>query len=118
MEYLNKVEIVGVVGNVRVQTYDDSRMARMSVATNRAYKSRDGQAVIDTDWHQVIVWEGRNITGLDRLERGSKVHVFGRLRYQKYTGHDGIERTAVEILANKVEILGVKTLSVEGADNI
>lgn len=116
MEQLNKVELVGIVGNVRIQTYDKTRMARMSVATNICYKSRDGQAVISTDWHNVIAWEGRNISCLDRIEKGSKVRVLGRIRYQNYVGVDGVERTSVEILANSVEVLGGHTrLLAQGA---
>jgi single-stranded DNA-binding protein len=34
---------------------------------------------------------------------GSPVHVIGRLRIQKYTGADGVERQAGEIVASKVE---------------
>ena len=51
-----------------------------------AYKDREGAAVIDTSWHSVVAWEGKNIHGLDKIVRGTKVHVTGRLRYQKYTG--------------------------------
>ncbi|MCR4860518.1 MAG: single-stranded DNA-binding protein [Bacteroidales bacterium] len=105
MEQLNKTELRGVVGSVRVQTYEDNRMARITLATNYAYKDREGSAVIDTSWHNVIAWEGRNIQGLDRIAKGTKLYVVGRLRYQKYTGTDGVERNATEILANRITII-------------
>ena len=105
MEPLNKIELRGVVGSVRFQTYEDSRMARINLATNYAYKDRDGAAVIDTSWHNVTAWEGRNIHGLDRITKGSKLHVIGRLRYQKYTGVDGVDRIATDILANRLAII-------------
>lgn len=105
MEQLNKIELRGVVGGVRLQNFDDSRMARINLATNYAYKDREGTAVIDTSWHNVVAWEGRNIHGLERIGKGTKLYVTGRVRYQKYTGTDGVDRIATDILANRVEII-------------
>jgi single-strand DNA-binding protein len=105
MEQLNKVELKGVVGNVRIQTYDENRMARIGLATNYAYKDREGTAVIDTSWHNVIAWEGRNIQGLEKIGKGTKLHVIGRIRYQNYTGVDGIDRVGTDILANQIQII-------------
>ena len=105
MEQLNRIELRGVVGSVRTQTYVDSKMARFSLATNYAYKDRDGTAVIDTSWHNVVAWEGRYIHDLDKITKGSKVQVQGRLRYQKYTGVDGVDRIGTDILASRLTIL-------------
>ena len=105
MEQLNKIELRGVVGSVKIQSFADNRMARFTLATNYAYKDREGCAVIDTSWHTVIAWENKNITELNRLERGSKVYVQGRLRYQKYTGSDGVEKVLTEVIANRLIIL-------------
>ena len=105
MEQLNKVELKGVVGSVRIQTFDQSRMARIGLATNYAYKDREGAAVIDTSWHNITAWEGRCIQGLERIGKGTKLHVFGRIRYQNYTGVDGVDRVGTDILANRIEII-------------
>lgn len=105
MEQLNKIELRGVVGSVRIQSYSDNRMARMTVATNYAYKDREGCAVIDTSWHNVVAWENKNIQNLNRLERGSKVYLQGRIRYQKYTASDGVEKVVTEIIANRLVLL-------------
>lgn len=105
MEQLNKIELRGVVGSVRLQTYEDSRMARINLATNYAYKDREGTDVIDTTWHNVVAWEGRNIQGLERINKGTKLYVCGRLRYQKYTGVDGVDRIATDVLANRLAII-------------
>ena len=105
MEQLNRIELRGVVGGIRLQTFEDSRMARISLATNYAYKDRDGTAVIDTSWHNVVAWEGRNIHGLDQIVKGTRLQVTGRLRYQKYTGTDGVDRIATDILASRISII-------------
>jgi single-strand DNA-binding protein len=106
MEQLNRVELRGVVGSVRLQTFEENnRMARISLATNYAYKDRDGIAVIDTSWHNVIAWEGRSIHDLDKISKGTKLQVQGRIRYQKYTGVDGVDRIATDILASRLNIV-------------
>jgi len=105
MEQLNKIELKGVVGSIRTQIFDDNRMARIGLATNYAYKDREGAAVIDTSWHNVIAWEGRNIQHLDKITKGSKLHVTGRIRYQKYTGVDGVDRVGTDIIANHVTLI-------------
>lgn len=105
MEQLNRIELRGVVGSVRLQNFADNKMARFTLATNYAYKDREGAAVIDTSWHNVVVWENKNIKDLEKLDRGSKVFVQGRIRYQKYTGSDGIERVVTEVVAGRMAIL-------------
>lgn len=76
-----------------------------SVATNYAYKSKDGGIIIETTWHNVVAWEGDSIHGLDKLKKGSSVHVCGRLRNRKYLAPDGSERTTCDILAGSLKIV-------------
>lgn len=108
MEQLNRVELRGIVGRVLVQEYGDAKMARIGLVTNYAYKDREGAAVIDTSWHNVIAWEGRNIQNVDMIEKGTKLRVIGRIRYQKYTDREGVYREAVDIIASEVEIIHEK----------
>jgi len=90
------------------QQYGDDKMARIALATNYGYKGTDGCPVLETTWHNVIAWEGRNIKDVDMIEKGTKLHVIGRIRYQNYTDADGVDRVATEIIASKVEIVREK----------
>jgi len=105
MEQLNRIELKGVVGNVRIQDFDGTKGARIGLTTNYCYKDRDGCAVIDTSWHNVIAWEGENIKGLDQITKGTSLHVVGRLRYQNYTATDGVDRVVADVVASFVEII-------------
>ncbi len=105
MEQLNRIELRGSVGSVKMQTFTDNMVARFTVATNYAYKDKDGKAIIDTSWHNVMAREGRYIHDLSKIEKGTKVYVQGRLRYQKYTASDGVERVSADIIANRVAII-------------
>lgn len=105
MEQLNRIELRGAVGNVKVDDISGSRVARLTVATNYAYKDRTGNPVIETTWHNVSAWEGRNITGLDKIRRGDRIYVQGRLKNQKFTGSDGTDHYSTEIQANRLVLL-------------
>lgn len=105
MEHLNRIEIRGNVGNIRIQETGGNRMARISVATNYSFKSRDGVANIETTWHNVIAWEGRGMPDFEKILKGMPIYVCGRLRTNKYTGADGIERQSFEINASRIELI-------------
>ena len=105
MEQLNKVELRGTVGSVYVKDFGNTMCANFSLATNYVFKDRDGCPVIETTWHRVIAWENQETEDAFKLEKGCHVHVLGRLRVQRYTGVDGVERQALEIVAQRVEIV-------------
>ena len=110
MEQLNRIELRGNVGNVRVQSNSDGgQFARFSVATNYVFKGRDGNAVIETTWHNVVAWSGRGMPeDLNAISKGAPVYVVGRLRIQKFTASDGSERQSVEVVARTVELLSAE----------
>lgn len=104
MEQLNRIEIRGNVGNVNILKVGDAMVAHFSVATNFAYKGRNGEPNIETTWHNVTAWEGnKGIPSLDIIAKGFPVYVVGRLRSQKYTANDGTEKTSMEVIASSVE---------------
>lgn len=106
---LNRVEVRGIIGNVRLTKISDTICAKVTVATNYAYKAKDSSCIIETTWHSANLFPGKNIReeDLEKIQKGDKVHIIGRLRAQRYTGVDGTERTVYEISASSLEILGV-----------
>ena len=56
MEQLNRIELRGTVGSVRLQTFNGNQMIRFTLATNYAFKDKEGMAVIDTAWHNIVAW--------------------------------------------------------------
>ena len=111
MEQLNKIELRGKVGNVYFNTSPDYCSARFGLVTNYAYKSKKGESVIETLWHNILAWEGKGITDLSRLKKGQVAYVNGRLRLDKYTNAEGVERQTYEVLAQEVRIEDVSEVS-------
>lgn len=104
MEYLNKVELRGVVGFVRQASAGERKVLHVSLGTSAAFRGKDGD-VIETTWHNVTLWEGRNVPDLDTIVKGTKLCVWGRIRNQHYTGSDGADRMSVDIIANKATVI-------------
>ena len=105
MEQLNRIELRGSVGSIRIQKITGVNVANFTMATNLAYRDKDGLPIIETTWHNVTAWEGKDIQNLDKIEKGSKVHLVGRIRNQRFCGADGVERTMCEVVARTVELI-------------
>ena len=68
MEQLNRIELRGNVGYVRLSRVgEDSQVVNFSVATTYVYKGRNGEAVMETTWHSVVMWNLKNMPDIDRL---------------------------------------------------
>jgi single-strand DNA-binding protein len=94
---INRVELQGTVGSVKVSTIAGKEFIRFTVATNMAFRDRRGEAVIETTWHTCSAREGKGICPFGEITKGAAVHLTGRLRASKYVGMDGTERSVVDI---------------------
>lgn len=107
---LNKAIIIGRLGKDPTLKYLPSgdAVASFGVATNDNYKDKEGKIVENTDWHNVSAFgKLAEICG-QYLKQGSLVYVEGKLKTRKYTTKDGIEKTATEIKAESMQMLGDK----------
>lgn len=103
-KFINRVELQGQVGTVRFSPGGNSLIANFSVMVEHELTSREGRPVIECTWLNVTAIEGRDVR-LDRLARGSFVHLTGRLRNSKYTDACGMERTFTEIITSSLEVI-------------
>lgn len=107
MESLNRIELIGKVGNSNITRIGDTEVLRMSVATTYGYESKDGSKIYETTWHNVTAWKGENVTAetIYGIGKGTDVRVVGRLRAIRFTDSDGNDRTTYEVFANEIEIV-------------
>ena len=105
MQFLNKIEIQGIVGNSSIQKVADTRLCRFSVVTELAYKGNDGTNIIESTWFSVSAFEGKDIKDITAITRGSIVHVTGRLKCNRYVDANGNDKVLYEIVAHKLEIM-------------
>jgi single-strand DNA-binding protein len=109
MASVNKVILVGNLGrDPEVRTFPSGdRVANVTVATTDKWKDKaTGEMKEATEWHRVV-FNGRlaEIAG-EYLRKGSQVYIEGSIRSRKYTDKDGVERTAFDIRADTMQMLG------------
>ena len=105
IEHINKIELQGYVGTVRTNEYNGSKVTNFTMVTDFIYKSREGNVVSESTWHNVVAWSGKDIVDLELITKGAQVHVCGRIRANKYTSADGVEKFFYEIMASRLQIV-------------
>ncbi|CAM4193475.1 single-stranded DNA-binding protein [Stenotrophomonas lactitubi] len=105
---INKVILVGNLGNDPDVKYTQGGMAitRISLATTSVRKDKDGNQQERTEWHRVVFFGKLGEIAGEYLRKGSSVYVEGSLRYDKYTGQDGVEKYSTDIIADEMQMLG------------
>ncbi len=91
MEHISKVELVGRVGRVEEQIINNNRLVRFSLLVETKY----GDSVHST-WFNCVYW------GNVEVQKGTDIHLNGRLVGQQYTDQDGNPRQYLEVKVNQI----------------
>lgn len=106
---LNKVTLIGNLGRDPEVRYmpNGEAVCNFSIATSESWTDRNsGQRQERTEWHNITMYRRLAEIAGQYLRKGSQVYIEGRIQSRKYTGKDGIERTAYDIIANEMKMLG------------
>ena len=109
-QYINRVELQGRVGTVRISPVHDTIVANFSVMTEHMYQTSDGNKdaegskIVEATWMPVTAFKSLKVC-VDSLTRGSLVHLTGRLRNNRYIDSAGCERVFTEVIAESLEVL-------------
>ncbi|WP_314252892.1 single-stranded DNA-binding protein [Eikenella halliae] len=116
---LNKVILIGRLGRDPECRYlpNGDAVCNFSIATDESWKDKNGQRQTRTEWHAITMYRKLAEIAAQYLKKGSQVYIEGRIQSRKYTGKDGIERTAYEIVCSEMKMLGGKAEGGEGQHN-
>ena len=108
---LNKVILIGRLGRDPETRYmpNGDAVCSFSLATDESWKDKNGQRQTRTEWHAITLYRKLAEIAAKYLQKGSLVYLEGKIQSRKYTGKDGIERTAYEIVCSEMKMLGGKT---------
>ena len=108
---LNKVMLIGNLGadpEVR-STNNGSRVATLSLATNRQWTGQNGEKQEKTEWHRVVCWNNKGSALADIAEKfmkkGDRVYVEGRIEYRTWEDREKQTRYSTEVIAREVILL-------------
>ena len=115
---VNKVILVGRLGRDPEVRYlpNGEAVANFGVATSEQWKDRSGERQERTEWHNITMYRRLAEIAGQYLKKGSQVYIEGRIQSRKYTGKDGVERTAYEIIASEMKMIGGRDMGGSSAD--
>ena len=116
---LNKVILIGRLGQEPTIRYmpNGEAVANFSIATDEQWKDKNGERQTRTEWHNITLYRKLGEIAGQYLRKGSLVYIEGRIQSRKYTGKDGVERTAYEIIGNEMKMLGSKSENASGQES-
>jgi len=103
---VNKVILVGNVGQDPEVKYTAVPVAKVSLATNERFKDRNEQWQDRTEWHSVVAWQRlAEIVG-EYVHKGSKLYVEGKLQTSTWEDKQtGEKKFRTEIVAREILLL-------------
>ncbi len=105
---LNKVMLIGNVGaepEIRT-TPSGTKVAKVSLATNRTWNDRSGQQQEKTEWHRLTFWD-RTADIVERyVHKGDRLYVEGRVEYSQTQDDQGNVRYWTDVIVRDMVMLG------------
>ena len=111
MASINKVILVGHLGRDPENRHLPSgeQVTSIAIATTDRWRDKaTGEQKEQTEWHRISFFGKLAEIAGQYLKKGSQVYVEGRIRTNKYTDRDGVERYQTQIIADRMQMLGGK----------
>jgi len=104
---VNKVMLTGRLTRDPELRYTPSGTAvsSFSIASSRSYKGQDGEWKQQVAFVNAVAWTKLAVLVNEYLKKGSAVLVEGRLHSRSWETEDGQRRSALEIVAERVQFL-------------
>ena len=105
---VNKVILIGRLGKdpELEHTSSGAAKARLTLATDEVFKDRSGEQQRRTEEHSIIVWSKLAEICGEYLAKGRQVCLEGSIRSRQWEDESGNRRTAYEIVARQMTMLG------------
>lgn len=102
MKGYNLVTLIGNVGQDPEvnETGDGTKVANVSIATSPPWNDDI------VEWHRVVFWDKQAEIIERYVSKGDRIHVSGRLSYDKWEDKSGSKRTTAQIRVDDFTLLG------------
>ncbi len=107
MRGVNKVILIGHLGkDPEVRKLDaNSTIAKFSLATTEAFKTKDGNWVDQTEWHNIVMWRGLAERAERDLKKGMLIYLEGKIRTRSWEDKEGNKRYTTEVVVDTFLLL-------------
>ena len=105
---VNNVTLIGRLGKDPEVKYTPSgtAVAKFTLATDEVFKDRNGEQQRRTEWHTIVAWSRLAEICGEYLTKGKQVYIEGSIRSRQWEDQSGGKRTAYEIVAREMKMLG------------
>jgi single-strand DNA-binding protein len=105
---LNKVMLIGNVGSEPEikTTGGGTKIAKVSLATNRTFNDRGGQQQEKTEWHRLTFWDKLADLVEQYVKKGDRLYIEGRIEYSQTEDDKGNQRFWTDIVVREMVMLG------------
>ena len=112
---VNKVILIGNLGrNPDVVAFPQDRnnetssvvkKASFPLATTEYRRTKDGERVEQTEWHNVVCWRALAEIAEKILRKGTQLYVEGKLQTRSWEDKEGNKRYITEVVADNFTVL-------------
>ncbi len=107
MASLNKVSLLGRVGQKPEKGQSQNAPVNLSLATHEVWRDKQGNKQEDLQWHRIVVWGKQGDNVLQYVNKGDLLYVEGKLQTESYE-KNGQKMFATKIVAREVKFLTPK----------
>jgi len=110
---INKVILIGRLTSDPEVRYTPAGecVANVAIACNENWKDKNGVKQEYVEFISLVFWRKLGEIAAEFLKKGSLIYVEGKMRSEKYTGKDNVERKIWKVIVSELKMLGSKTES-------
>lgn len=116
---VNKIMLIGNVGSdpeIRT-TSSGTKVAKCSLATNRAWKDGAGTSHEETQWHRLTFFGRLAEIAEEFVSKGDRLYVEGRIEYSQTQDDQGGTRYWTTVVVNEMIMLGSRNRAEPGSED-
>jgi len=104
---VNKVTLIGFLGDAPELKFSSqgTPIGTFSLVVNERWKDADGRPRERMEWFNIVRFARLAEVCGEFLNKGRHIYLEGRLQTRKWKGAEGEKRTAIEVVANQMQIL-------------
>jgi single-strand DNA-binding protein len=104
---VNRITLIGFLGDTPQLKFSQQgkSVGTFSLAVSERWKDADGAPRERVEWFRIVCFGRLAEVCVEYLNKGRHVYLEGRLQTRKWKGPDGEKRSAIEVVANQMQIL-------------
>ncbi len=99
----NHVQLIGNLGkDIDYKRLGEGKsIARATLATREVFRNKQGEKVVDVQWHNLVGWDSIAEIMQVLLKKGKQVAIQGKLAHRSFEGKDGKKRHITEVIVSE-----------------